>query len=72
MVTTDLQIWTLGLKSSNADKSITWDEPFPNFNEQDVLIIDLNSLTDDILTRIDKSKFREARNQIFNKFVNER
>jgi hypothetical protein len=64
------EIWTLGLKNSNADKSITWDQTFPNFNEPDVLIIDLNSLTDEILERIDKSKLREARNQIFNKFVN--
>lgn len=34
-----------------------------------VLIIDINSLTGEVLERIDKSKFREARNQIFNKFV---
>jgi hypothetical protein len=58
------------LKDSNADKSITWDQPFPNFNEQDVLIIDLNTLTDEILGRIEKLKLRIARDQIFNKFVN--
>jgi hypothetical protein len=70
METTDPQIWVLGLKESNADKTITWDQPFPNFNEPDVLIIDLNSLTDKVLERLDKSNLREARDQIFNKFVN--
>ena len=49
MGATENQIWVLGLEDSNADQSITWDQPFPNFNEQDVLIIDLNTLTNEIL-----------------------
>jgi len=49
---------------------ISWDQPFPNLSDPDILIINLNSLTEDVLNRIDKEKYDDAREKIFDKFVN--
>lgn len=63
-------IWVLGAISQNADKSIDWNQPsFPNLNDPDILIVNLDSLRQPLLERIDKDKFGLARNMIFNKFL---
>src|SRR6185437_6775021 len=64
----ELKIWLIGSKNPNADKSIAWDSPFPNLSEPDVLIINLQTLTEDILKRIDKEKLKEAYSTIMDKF----
>jgi hypothetical protein len=66
----DEEIWILGSKSKNADKSITWNGEFPNFNDCDILIVNLQSLDERVLKRIDKSEYENAIHTIFNKFVN--
>src|SRR5438876_2058687 len=70
MVSSNQIVWVLGENVSNADKSISWDSPFPNFSDPDLLIINLQSLTEDVLKRIDKTKYREAQNTILDKFLN--
>lgn len=66
MGTEHREVWVLGSKSLNADRYIHWNDPsYPNFHEPDVLVIDLDSLDEGILQRINKTKFEAARNQIF-------
>lgn len=57
----DLQVWLIGNRHSNADKSIGWDDPFPNLSDLDVLVADLTTLTEQGLRRIDKAKLDQAR-----------
>lgn len=57
----DLQVWLVGNRHSNADKSIGWDDPFPNLSDLDVLVADLTTLTEPVLRRIDKAKLDQAR-----------
>lgn len=57
----DLQVWLMGNRHSNADKSIRWDDPFPNLSDLDVLVVDLTTLTEQVLRRIDKAKLDQAR-----------
>jgi hypothetical protein len=65
----DPKIWVLGGKSRNADRSIAWDAPFPNFADPDILIINLNTLDDQTIQAIDKSKFQKAMLDITDKFM---
>src|SRR5687768_13651294 len=67
---TEKEVWVLGATNQNADKTIKWHSQFPNFSEPDVIIINLQSLTLNVLEHIDKDKFRNARQQIFDKFIN--
>jgi hypothetical protein len=53
-------IWVLGAKNDNADKSILWNEEFPNFADPDILIINLSSLDRKMRDKIDKSSFHIA------------
>lgn len=64
-------IWVLGDEVPNADRSISWDSSFPNFADPDILIINLQTLTEQVLTRIDKTKYNLAKNTIHDKFLNE-
>jgi len=61
-------IWILGNRNPNFDKSITWDAVFPNLSEPDVLVIDLTTLTEEVLNRIDKTKLQVAQQVILDKF----
>jgi len=63
-----LNVWLLGATHPKADKSISWDEPFHNLGEPDVLIINLCSLTQEVLKRVDKEKLEQARKFIMDKF----
>ena len=38
------EIWVLGRRIQNADKSFLWDEPIPSISDADVVIIDSNTL----------------------------
>ena len=64
------KVWILGSSHPNADKSILWDQPFPNLGEPDILIINLQTLNEETLKRIDKEKFSQARTFILDKFLN--
>jgi hypothetical protein len=61
------KIWVLGAKSYNADKRIGWDSEYPNFSDQDILIINLCSLTMEVLERIEK-KYIQIRQSILNRY----
>lgn len=68
-MTIEPKIWVLGSKNPNADKSISWDSELPHLGDPDVLIINLNSLDKETLTRIDKEKYNQMRQAIMDKFV---
>ncbi len=61
------RIWVLGAKCYNADRSIQWDSEFPNFADPDILIINLTSLTKEVLERI-RDKYIVSRDSIVKKF----
>ena len=63
------KIWILGNKHTHADKSILWDEPFPNLGDPDVLIVDLTPLTKEILDRTDKDKLNQLYSILRDKFL---
>ena len=60
--------WVLGSAHPSADRSIAWGDPFPNFSDPDVLIVDLTTLTVPVLERIDGQKLAEARRSIMDKY----
>lgn len=62
-------VWVIGEKNTNADKSIDWDSKFSNLVDPDIVIVNLSSLTTDVLERIDKSKFEQARLDLHDKFL---
>src|SRR5881396_2495150 len=65
------KIWVLGGKSRNADMSIPWNAPFPNFADPDILIINLDTLDDRAVPGVvDKTKFQRAMVDINDKFMN--
>ena len=63
------KIWILGNKHPHADKSILWDEPFPNLGDPDVLIVDLTPLTKKILDRTDQDKLNQLSSILCDKFL---
>jgi hypothetical protein len=64
-------IWILGSKNPNADRSIPREtKKFPDFSDPDILIIDLTTLDQETLTRIDKFQYDVARRTIVDRFLN--
>lgn len=63
-------VWVIGNKHPNADKSIMWDDPLPNLSDPDIIIIDLTSLTEEVLRRMDFDKIKRATEFIMDKFLN--
>ena len=64
------KIWTIGCGKNNCDLSISWFDPPPNLYEPDIIVMNLESLDEKVLERIDKEQFNEMVNKIFNKFIN--
>jgi hypothetical protein len=62
------KVWVLGAKNYNADEDIGWYQDFPNFSDADVLIVNLASLTREVLDRI-KSKYKDAREPIWARYI---
>ena len=63
----DRRVWLLGNTRQGADRSFGWDEDFGNLSDPDVLIVDLTTLTEDVLQRIDKTKLDQAQRSIGDK-----
>ena len=64
-----MRVCILGTAHPAADRSIKWDEDFGNLSDPDVLIVDLTTLTADILQRTDKDKLDQARMSIADKIL---
>src|SRR5215208_4031159 len=65
------KVWLLGSKNPNADRDISWEQPnFPNLADPDIIIVDLTSLTSDVLERLHLDKFQDMATKLFNKFIN--
>ena len=65
----DALIWLLGNTHPGADRSLEWDEDFGNLSDPDVLIVDLTTLTEHTLQRIDKAKLYRAQSSIRDKLL---
>src|SRR5437867_2684722 len=63
------KIWVLGEINTKAEKNIGWLDPWPNFADPDVLIINLDSLSTKTLASIDVNKYKEASDTILDKFL---
>ena len=63
------KIWTIGCGKNNSDLSIDWMDVLPNLYEPDIIIMNLESLDENVLKHIDKEQFNEMINKIFNKFI---
>ena len=64
------KVWVVGNRHPAADRSVSWNEDFPNMSEPDVLILDLTTLTSDMLKSIfDKDNWHQAADLIMDKFV---
>ena len=66
----DQQVWLMGNRHSSVDRSIEWDDPLPNLSDADVLIVDLTTLTEQVLERVDKPKLDQAQKLLKNKLIN--
>ena len=58
-------IWVLGSKHPNAHKSISWNSPFPNFANCDILIVNLQSLGDEQFAKRGEELFEKAQRYVF-------
>ncbi|MGA9153723.1 MAG: hypothetical protein WBZ36_24335 [Candidatus Nitrosopolaris sp.] len=63
------EIWVLGSNNPNANKSIEWNETFPNFTDPDVVIVNLQSLNKDVNQAINKDEYKLARDLMWDRFV---
>jgi len=63
------KIWVLGSKNPNADKSVQWDDKFPNFTDADIVVINLQSLNKNVIHRINKDEYKLARDLIWDRFI---
>lgn len=67
----DRRVWLLGNTHPSANRSIGWDdEPFPYLGDPDVLVVDLTTLTRQVLERIGKAKLDRVRPLIGDKILN--
>ena len=62
-------VWIVGNRHSNANKSFDWHDPFLNLSDPDVLVVDLTTLTDKVLENLDKEKLVNAQRSICDKFI---
>jgi|CXWL01.1.fsa_nt_gi hypothetical protein len=63
-------IWTLGIKSKKADKSISWTDKIPNLADPNIIIIDLGSLTQEILDIVSMDELKTISTTIYDKLFN--
>ena len=62
------EIWVLGEQHESADKSFLWSEPIPNIADADIIIINLGTLTKDVLERY-KNQEIDLRSDLVDKFM---
>ena len=64
------EIWVLGKKNKNADKSFLWKENIPSISDSDVIIIDYSTLTKENLDSIEV-KLEEIQTELEDKFIHD-
>lgn len=67
--TRGLHVWVMGNSHPDADRSFGWDDTFPNLSDPDVLIVDLTTLTNDVLESLNKQKLDDTKDTLANKFI---
>ena len=60
------EVWLVGNKNPNVDKSLTWNGSLSNLSDPDILIMDFQSLQNSL----DLTKLYNSKSEIFNKFLN--
>ena len=63
------QVWLLGNKHTAADKSIGWHDQLPNLGDPDALIVDMTTLTEDVIRKMGGKKLDRIRKYIEDKFL---
>lgn len=63
------KIWVLGGYGTKADKHIEWPYSWPYFGDPDILIINLQSLSEQVLALLEPEKVIKAEQIIFDRFV---
>ena len=61
------KIWLLGSEHPGADRSIPWYESFGNLNDADVILVDLTTMTKQVLKKINGDNLAHARESIADK-----
>lgn len=61
------KIWLLGSEHPGADRSIPWHECFGNLNDADVILVDLTTMTEQVLKKINGDNLAHARESIADK-----
>lgn len=61
-------VWVLGSRHPCADKSIGWDDSLPNLSDPDVVIVDLTTLTEEVVERMDKTTMKAVQRDIRDKY----
>lgn len=62
-------IWVLGAVGTKADKHIEWSYSWPYFGDSDILIINLESLSEQLLELLEPEKVIKAEQIIFDRFT---
>jgi len=65
----DQKIWVLGALGTNADEHIEWTRGWPYFGDVDILIINLDSCSEEVLGSLDPDKVSEAKQIIYDRFM---
>ena len=58
-------VWVLGSEHSNAHNCIPWNSSFPNFANSDILIVNLQSLNENLFRMREEELVREAQKYVF-------
>ena len=62
-------VWLLGGNHPAADRSIGWHDRLPNLGDPDVLILDMTTLTKDVLRGMDSREIDQAQKAIRDKLI---
>lgn len=63
------EVWLLGNSHPAADRSIDWHDRLPNLGDPDVLILDMTTLTKEVLHGIDSREIEQAQRAIRDKLL---
>ena len=68
-MSTNKEIWVLGERHASASKSFSWNDPIPNIADADIIIINLGTLTKNILELYEEKRI-DLRSDLQDKFMN--
>ena len=63
------KVWVLGALGTNADMHLEWTRGWPYFGDVDILIINLDSCTEEVLGSLNPDKVLDAEKIIYDRFM---